>query len=253
MDSRGVLMNKLIIPLILLVGLTGCGTTGGDSKGTESAKVHTELAGMYFQMGKHGVALEEIGLALEADRDYGPAYGVRGLVHMALREDKEAEEDFQKGLRLDKANSDMHNNYGWYLCQRDRAKESIPHFMSALKNPLYQTPGRAWLNAGICSRKAGNNRDAEEFLQKAIDVQPDLAQASLELADLSFANGDYFAARRHFMKFAEKSGGLTAEQLWLGVRIARKGGDRNSESSYGMKLRRLYPDSREAQMLMRGE
>ncbi len=247
-------MGKLIILLFLFAGLTGCGTpSGGASSSTASAKVHTELAGMYYEMGKHGVALEEIDLALKADRDYAPAYNVRGLVHMALRENQEAEADFQKSLRLDNTDSDAHNNYGWFLCQHDRPKESIPQFMAALKNPLYQTPARAYLNAGVCSRKAGNIKDAEEFLSKALQIQPDLAQASLELADMSLANGDYLAAKRYFAGFSEKSANLTAEQLWLGVRIARKSGDRNSESSYGMKLRKLYPESREAQMLMRGE
>jgi len=246
-------MGKLIILLFLVAGLSGCGTPSGGSTPNASAKVHTELAGMYFEMGNHGVALEELGLALQADRNYAPAYNVRGLVHMALREDKDAEDDFQKSLRLDKTDSDTHNNYGWFLCQRDRAKESIPHFMSALKNPLYQTPARAYLNAGTCSRKAGNNKDAEEFLLKALQLQPDLTQAWLELSESSFADGDYFAAKRYFTNFSEKTGRLTADQLWLAVRIARKNGDRNAESSYGMQLRKSFPESREAQMLMRGE
>lgn len=246
-------MAKLIILLFLFAGLAGCATQSGGAGSTASAKAHTELAGMYFELGKHGIALEEIDLALKANRDYAPAYNVRGLVHMALHENNEAEEDFQKSLQLDNTNSDAHNNYGWFLCQHDRAKESIPQFMAALKNPLYQTPGRAYLNAGICSRKAGNAKDADEFLQQALKIQPDLAQASLELADLNFANGDYFAAQRHFKNFSEKSGGLTAEQLWLAVRIARKSGDRNAESSYGMQLRKLYPEARETQMLLRGE
>lgn len=253
MNSRGVLMIKLIIPLFLFAGLTGCGTSSGGANAKASAKVHTELAGMYYEIGKHGIALEELNQALQADQNYAPAYSVRGLVHMALREDKEAEEDFQKSLRLDKTDSDTHNNYGWFLCQRARVKEAIPQFMAALKNPLYQTPARAYLNAGLCSKDAGNNKDAEEFLQRALQIQPDLAQAWLGLAELSFANADYFAARKYFTSFSEKSGSLTPEQLWLAVRIARKNGDRNAESSYGMQLRKLFPDARETQMLMRGE
>jgi type IV pilus assembly protein PilF len=246
-------MERLFILLFLFAGLTACGTPSGGSNRNASAKVHTELAGMYFELGKHGVALEELELALQADRNYAPAYSVRGLVHMALREDAEAEEDFQKSLRLDNNDSDSHNNYGWFLCQRDRVKEAIPQFMAALKNPLYQTPARAYLNAGLCSRKAGSYKDAEEFLQKALQIQPDLAQASLALAELNFVNGDYFLAKKYFAGFSEKSASLTAEQLWLGLRIARKNGDRNSEASYGMKLRKLYPEARETQMLLRGE
>ena len=125
--------------------------------------------------------------------------------------------------------------------------------MTALKNPLYTTPERAYLNAGLCSKKAGNPKDAEEFLQRALLVQPGLPQALLGLAELSFANGDYAAAKKYFAGFSEKSDSLTAEQLWLAVRIERKVGDRNSEASYSMQLRKRFPDAHEAKLLMRGE
>lgn len=248
--------------LFLFALLAGCGAPSGGqsavpdqfrSRATASAKVHTELAGMYYERAQLGIALGEVEQALQADRNYAPAYNVRGLLHMALREDKEAEEDFLQSLRLDKSDSEAHNNYGWFLCQRGREKESIPHFMAALKNPLYTTPERAWLNAGLCSKKAGEQKDAEEFLRRALVLQPGLPQAQLGMAELSFANGDYAAAKKYFAGYAERVDDLTAEQLWLGVRIERKAGDRNAAASYGMQLRKRFPDARETQMLMRGE
>ncbi len=254
-------MSKLIIPsyslacslaLALLV-LAGCGTPSAGSSSGKSAMVHTELAGLYYERGQYGVALEEIEQALQADRGFAQAYSVRGLVHMALREDNEAEADFRKSLNIDKNDSDTHNNFGWFLCQRGREKESIPHFMAALKNPLYQTPGLAFLNAGLCSRKIGNNKDAEEFLNKALQVQPGMPQALLAMAEMSFAGGDHAAAKRYFAAYSQNADNLTAEQLWLAVRIERKAGDRNSEASYGMQLRKRFPDARETQLLLRGE
>lgn len=250
-------MRKLIIrsfPLAFsLFVLAGCSTPSADSNNSKSARVHTELAGLYFERGQYGVALDEIEQALQADRSFAQAYSVRGLVHMALREDREAEEDFRKSLNLDRNDSDTHNNYGWFLCQRGREKESIPHFMAALKNPLYQTPGRAFLNAGLCSRKIGNNKDAEEFLQRALAAQPGMPQALLAMAEMSFAAGDYAAAKKYFAGYSQSSDNLAAEQLWLAVRIERKMGDRNSEASYGMQLRKRFPDARETQLLLRGE
>ncbi|HCI14564.1 MAG: type IV pilus biogenesis/stability protein PilW [Gallionellales bacterium GWA2_60_142] len=256
-------MKKFAIPALLLTLLSGCGTPSGgggsqapvqnDSRASASAKVHTELAGMYYERSQLGVALGEIAAALHADRNYAPAYNVRGLIHMALREDKEAEDDFQQSLQLDKGDSDAHNNYGWFLCQRDRAKESIPHFMAALKNPLYTTPERAYLNAGVCSQKAGKLKDAEEFLQRALLVQPGNLQALLALAELSFFNGDYPAAKKYFAGFAERAEEPTAEQLWLGVRIERRAGDRNAAASYAVQLRKRYPEARETQLMMQGE
>lgn len=230
--------------------LPGCSTPSDNANSIKSAKVHTELAGLYYQRAQLGVALEELKQALQADSDYAPAYGVRGLVNMALHEDKAAEEDFQRSLRLDDTDSDTHNNYGWFLCQRGREKESIPQFMAALKNPLYSTPGVAYLNAGLCSRKAGNNKDAEEFLQKALLVQPGMPQALYALAEMSFSNGDYFSAKKYFADLSKNAESLTAEQLLLGVRISRKTGDRGLEASYSTQLRNRFPDSRESQSLL---
>lgn len=234
--------------------LAGCSTSSGRSGGgTASARVHTELAGLYYDRGQYGVALDEVGHALQSDPGYAPGYYMRGLIHMELREDKDADEDFQKSIRLDKTDPKAHYNYGLFLCQRDREKESIAQFMEAVKNPLYGTPGLAYLNAGRCSKKAGNNKDAEDFMQKALWVQPELTEALFALADLKFANSDYFAANKYFTNFSQKSENLSAEQLWLGVRISRKVGDHNSEASYGTQLRNRFPDARETQMLIHGE
>jgi type IV pilus assembly protein PilF len=251
MASREVTMKKVALFCLFAI-LFGCSTQGG-VEALKSAKVHTELAGMYYERSQFGIALEELTRALQADNGYAPAYNVRGLVHMALHEDKDAEEDFRKSIRIDDTDSDTHNNYGWFLCQRGREKESIAQFMAAIKNPLYATPGMAYLNAGVCSKKSGNIKDAEEFLQRALLVQPDFAQAMFALAGLNFDNADYFSAKRYFANFSQRTENMTAEHLWLGVRISRKVGDRGSEASYATQLRKRYPEARETQMLLSGE
>ena len=251
--NAGCNVIRIICLSFISVVFAGCSTPSENTHAQKSAKVHTDLAALYYERAQLGIAMDELKQALQADPDYAPAYGVRGLVHMELREDQEAEEDFKKSLRLDNTDSDTHNNYGWFLCQRGREKDSIPQFMAALKNPMYATPGLAYLNAGLCSRKAGNNKDAGEFMQKALLVQPGMTQAMYALADLNFANGDYFAARKYFGDFAQRTDKLTAEQLWLGVRINRKAGDRNSAASFAMQLRNRFPDARETQMLTNGE
>lgn len=242
-----------LMVLLVLAGCAGPVKQPGNERAQSSAKIHTELAGLYFERAQMGVALSEIDLALLADRNYAPAYNVRGLIHMSLREDAEAEADFAQSLRLDKTDSEAHNNYGWFLCQRGREQESIAHFMAAVKNPLYATPERAYLNAGLCFLKAGNNKDAEDFLQRALRVQPDLTQALIAMAELKFAESDSRAASKYFARYAQKNENLTAGQLWLAVRIERMAGDGNAEANYASQLRQRYPDARETQLLMHGE
>lgn len=251
-----LLLSLAIMPALLL---SGCASRSGgnfqdqtQSRARDSAKLHTELAGLYYGRSQLGVALGELEQALQADSNYAPAYNMRGLLHMALREDKQAEADFQQSLRIDKADSETHNNYGWFLCQRGREKESIPHFMAALKNPLYETPERAYLNAGLCSKNM-NDKDAEEFLQRALSVKPGLPQALLAMAELNFAKGDYIAAKKYFTGFSENNDNLTAGQYWLAIRIERKVGDRNAAASYGLQLSKRFPDARETKLFLDGE
>jgi len=73
------------------------------------------------------------------------------------------------------------------------------------------------------------------------------------MAEISFADGDYSAAKRYFAEYSRDSDNLAAEQLWLAVRISRKTGDRNAEASYGLQLRKRFPDARETELMMSGK
>ena len=252
---------KLIKFFFIFLLLAGC-ASGGGSAGTPqqdktraqaSARIHTELAASYYERTQYAIALQELEVALHADSDFAPAYTVRALVRMALREDEQADSDFRHSLQLDNANSETHNNYGWFMCQRGRAKESLSQFRDALKNPLYTTPEIAYVNLGTCSKKAGLMKEAENNLQRALILRPGMPQALYGLADWSYDSGDYAGAKSFFLRFSQVSAELNAEQLWLAVRIERKMRDRNSEASYAMQLRKRFPDSRETQLLLQGE
>lgn len=249
--------------VVLVFLLAGCANSGGGAAGTPelnptraqaSAKIHTELAASYFERAQYAVALQEVGLALQADSDYAQAYNVRALVRMALKEDEQADADFRRSLQLDGESADTHNNYGWYLCQRGRMKDAIKQFQEALKNPLYATPETAYVNLAACSKKAGLMKDVESNFQRALILHPGLPEALYGLADLSYSKDDYAGAKAYFLRFQQASAQeLNAEQLWLAVRIERKMRDRNSEASYTLQLRKRFPDSRETQLLSQGE
>lgn len=247
-------LKRLTSVLLLGAGLLA-GTAPAMGQQTDQrnrAQIHTELGAVYFGRGQLGVALEELNEAVRADSGYAPAYNMLALVYMELREDDKAEEHFRRALSLDGADSDTHNNYGWFLCQRGRIDDSIPHFMAALKNPLYATPDKPYLNAGICSRKKNNDAEAEGFLLKSVRLQPQQPQALFHLADIYFRRGNYAEAKNYITRFS-RIAVPTAESLWLGVRIERKLGDRNAEASYGLQLRKNFPDSPEAQALLGGK
>ncbi len=246
---------KRVMGLMLLTALlAGCATSREpDERSRNIARIHTELAGAYFERQQYAVALQEVAVAMQADATYSPAYNVSGMIRMTLGEDDKAEADFARGLKLDPGSSEIHNNFGWFLCQHGRAQESMLQFQSALNNPLYATPEVANANAGICSRKAGDLNAAENYLQRALVLRPEMPEALFGFADLKFANADYANAKRYFQRFQQTTQDMNAEQLLLGVRIERKMHDRNSEDSYALQLMKRFPDSREAQLLQRME
>ena len=253
-------MNKLL--LMVLIMLAGCAgqpssqnnysKNSNESAVHNRARIHTDLGGGYYAQGQMGVALEEFSTAVQVDSSYAPAYNGLGLVYAALKEDDKAENSFHRSLQLDPENSEAHNNYGTFLCSRNRVDESIKEFMSALKNPLYTSPELAWLNAGICAMKKGDDKSAEGYLNNALQAQPGTRSAHYQLASLYFRRGEFEPANQHFQQFIQ-SGEPSPEALWLGIRIAREINDHNGEASYGMLLRNKYPNSEQAKSLLSGK
>ena len=241
----------------LLFLLSGCAGQQAQPKTPEQvdargrAVIHAELGANYYSRGQYGVAIAELNEAIGSDPSYGASYNILGLVHMELHEDDLAVQNFEKALNLNPNDSDAHNNYGWFLCQRNRVNESIKHFISAVKNPLYQTPEKSYLNAGLCLAKNKDMAGAEDFFIKVIKRQPQNAQALYELANISYSRGQYIEAKAYLSQFSQDLQ-ESAESLWLSLRVARKLGDRNAESSYGLQLRRKFPSSPQAQALMSG-
>jgi type IV pilus assembly protein PilF len=227
-------------------------TTGSEVEQRTRSRLRTELAAGYFERGNMSVALEEVGLALRADPNYGPAYNVAGLIYAALKEDRLAEQNFTQALRINAQDSDANHNYGWFLCQRKREQEALKFFLAAVRNPLYQTPERSYLNAALCARNIGDVAAAEEYLRQAAQVRPNFVPALYYLADIAYGRGDYLGARK-YLTSVTRLVSPSPEVLWLGVRIERKLGDKNSEASYALQLRNNFPESAQARALLAGQ
>ncbi len=219
----------------------------------QRAKIHTELGALYFQAGNMAVALDELRIALDADRSYVQAYSVRGLVYAALKEYAKAEDDFRRALDRAPDDPEVNNNYGWFLCDIGKEAQSIAYFMKALKNPLYETPGRAYTNAGVCALKTGDVDAAQDYLLKAIQTSKDGALlARFKLAQLLYMRGNLPESRLYLADALRMMEPPSAEALWLGIRLERRLGNRVAEGSYAAQLRSRYPASPEYQDFLKG-
>jgi type IV pilus assembly protein PilF len=213
------------------------------------AQVHTDLGAGYYERGQLDVALEELNLAIKIDPNYAPAYNISALVYAVLGDDRKAEHNFAQALQLAPNDSDIHHNWGWYLCTHKRERESLAEFEAAVRNPLYRTPEVALVNAGRCSQAGGDERGAENYFRRALAAQPGNPLASLGLAQIAYKAQRYDEARG-WMKGVMLTTNPPPEGLRLGVCVERRLGDRQAELSYISQLRNRYPDAPETTAIM---
>jgi type IV pilus assembly protein PilF len=166
------------VPLFVLMGLLAACTTTTNLAGVPEkpatkvppesrARVHTELAALYYQQASFKTALSEIDTALRVDAAYAPAYDMRGLVYMQLGERIQASDNFRKAIELAPGDPDIRNNYGWFLCTSGQPQAGLQQLELAWKNPLYDTPGRALANASRCAAEAGDSGQAKIYRERA--------------------------------------------------------------------------------------
>lgn len=240
-----------------LVWLGGCApmaSTPGTAPGEPDrvAEINTQLGIEYMRQGSNEVAMRKLEKALQADARYPEAHEAMGLLQARIGEFDKAEDHFKRAMSLAPGDSSIMNNYGQFLCQRERREEAYALFDKAVANPLYATPELAYANAGTCARAGGSLEQAENYYRQALQRNPELAPVLLGMADINFETQRYLTARAYLQRY-EAVAQPTPGTLWLGARIERMLGDREAEARYAASLRKRFPDSLEAGELSRME
>jgi len=106
--------------------------------------------------------------------------------------------------------------------------------------------------AATCALRKGNEKDAYEYLERALRLDQNYYPALINLAQLKYRRGELDIARNlvaRYNKLAEP----TSESLWLALRIERKLGDSSASTNYANQLRRRFPGSKEYQEMQKGK
>jgi type IV pilus assembly protein PilF len=252
----------LICAAFLLLAAAGCAgvsqapqedlrTSADRTDVQKRAQIRLQLAVSYYEAGQTTTALDEVKQAIQIDPMLADAHGMRALIYMDMGEAALAEESFKRAMQLAPNNPDFSNNYGWFLCQNGRERQSISYFEAALKIRSYASPAKALNNAGVCSLKFGDRAAAERYFTSAFQADPANADTSLNLARLYYSRGDFERARFYTSRVT-RTDNPGAAALWMAIRVERKLGDRNAEAALSSQLRRRFPDSREYAALSRG-
>jgi type IV pilus assembly protein PilF len=240
------------LPCLALMLASCVSTTVAPGKSPEAAaSVNTQLAIEYMRLGKLGTAREMIERALKQDPRSPNVQETAGLIYERLGDSAKAERAFTSALRLGKEDPNIQNTYAGFLCRTGRAAEGEKLLLEVARNPLYQTPEVALVNAGVCLRGGGDNITSERYFRQALAIRPNMAEALLQLGNLHFDRGDFDQSREDVQRYLAVNP-ATPEVLWLGMRAERKLGDSTAAAGFARRLQTEFPASEQAQMMRAG-
>jgi len=244
-----------LITLSLTLALCACVT---EIKGKQpskpdlpaAARINAQLGLAYAGQGDLDMAERKLKKAVEEDDSIAEAHSGLGYIYWKKGDVESAQTEFRHAISLDDLDPDIRNNYGVFLCDQHQYAEGDRNFMLALKNHDYATPAKAWTNAGVCARQAGDKDRAETDYRRALQSDPNYSPALAEMASLSFQLQNYLGARA-FLERYQKAGPETAPILLLGFKIEQALGNDSAAHDYSIKLIRSYSDSDEAAQLLK--
>lgn len=249
MTSRVRFGLLLATATLLIMACTAPSTRQDQSHEHRAAAINVQLGIAYLNKGNLKLAKQKLERALKQEPDLALAHWSYALLLQHMGSHEVAEEHFLKSIELDPQDSKARNNYGRLLCSEGRLEEAFQQFKAAVENPLYENPGSAYANAGICALKKQDVQLAETQFRMALKADPSHPRALYQMAKLTF-DKRYFLQSRAFIQRYERSAPHTPGSLWLAYRTEANLENPQEAWKYGQRLKQQYPESRETTNLL---
>jgi len=246
---------KYVCVLVLLTGLCSCVEEGGhkfDKIKASNAYMHLGVG--YLQNDELSAAKIPLQKAIEFNPKNAEAYAVLALVFQQEKEFELAEKNFKKALRIDAKNPRILNNYGSFLYVTERYAEAMTQFEKAANDYMYVDRVSVLENMGLTALRMNQIDLAKSYFQRAINLNRRQGRSLVELAEICYKSREYKTADEHYKSFVNLVDDNFFEQsahtLALGIKIAKANNDLVRSASYGVQLRRSFPNSPEYQQYM---
>lgn len=250
-------MKSIRAAVVLLVMLGFAAGAAAESREKENlasaAEANTALGLTYMRQGRLQDAKEKIEKALDQNPRSANVQQAAGFLYDRLGDDKRAKSHYEQAVKLaGDSYPEARNNYAVFLCRKGDKKLGEKYFLEAANDPLYRTPEAAFANAGRCARADGRPKDAEGYFRKSLSINPNFADALVQMAEITFDAGNSFQARAFLQRYMANAR-PTAEALWIGYRIEKQMGDAQAAGEYADRLKREFPTSEQTALLFEAE
>ncbi len=200
------------------------------------------LANGYMRDGRRDMALRAIKRGLAIDDDSAEMHNVLAYYYLTDGEFELAEKEYKTALSSDSDFTATYVNYGVFLYQRKRYDEACEKFAKATDDVMYAKRDAAFLNYGICLKKQGKMKEAEEALRRSYVNNARNTAVILEMAELKFDTGEFAQSSQLYEKYIATSK-QNAQSLWLGIRLSRALKQADKASSYALLLKNHFANS----------
>ena len=245
-------MRRIVSVGVLILFLSACTTVNTSADTQRAAELNAQLGLGYLKQGQYKRALSKLDKALSFDSSNANAYHYKAELYRRLNDHAKAEEYFKQAIDLAPNNLTIQNNYGVFLCDTGRYDEAILLFKKPLQDALYSHKSQSYENIGLCRLRQGQITQAEQAFNQALKYNPKASKSLLELAKIRFDGGNKVAAYDLYTRYLAVAP-HTPESLWLGILLESGRGEKNTVSSYKVRLKGKYPDSKETKLLLKLE
>ena len=238
-------IDKIVGLLLMTVLLQACvAVDPRPSQDEKASAVNVQLGIGYLQQNNLELASQKLTKALRQDPKSASAHNAYAILQDRLNQLELAEYHYKQATKLDRNDSQAANNFGAFLCNNGRERESEKYFLQALDNPLYNTPEFAYTNAAVCLLKVDRVDSAREYLRKALTERSEFAPALLTMGGLLFDDMDYLEAKSYLDRY-HLVRQPRASTLWLDIQIALKLDSEANVDELVQRLATYFPDSEE--------
>ena len=253
-------MKSYLACLLLVLPLAACitertGVSLPEASDVEAAQINLQLGVGYLRQGDLQSAQIKLEKAVELDPKLVSGHTALALVYERLEDGNAAERHYKRAIEIAPQDPDALNSYAAFLCRStDRREEGLKYFDRALAVPQStKLSNKAVLstNAGICAKPLDLVR-AENYLRNALRLEPNSAEALLQMADVAQRRQNSLQARA-FLERHLAAAAASPSALWLGVTIEESLGDTSAANRYGQQLKRDFPESVETSRLLEKE
>ncbi len=217
-----------------------------------AALTNVELGLGYLSQGQVARAKTKLTHAIKLAPKSAETHSAMAYFLEMVSDFKEAEREHKKAVSLRLSNGAVYNNYGAFLCRRNRYKEADQAFHQALEDKDYARTAEVYENAGLCAIKSTDLDAAASYLATAIQRDPNRGTAILELVALDLKQEKFNHAKALLAQYKNVAQ-PSARSLWLGIQLAKASNDENAMASQALLLKNLFEDSPEYQLYLESE